>query len=652
VLLRDLVVILAAALAVVLVLHRLRLPAIAGFIVAGALLGPTGFGWIRDVHEIERLAEIGVVLLLFTVGLEFPLGALRRLGRILIVGGGLQVGLTTAATAGAAVALGFGTSKGLFLGFLVALSSTAIVLKSLTARGELDAPHGKLIVGMLLFQDLCVVPMILLVPALAGRGGDAASLTRALVTAGVVVAVALTLARWVVPRALNLVAASRGRDLFVLAVALIGAGIAWFTALAGLSLALGAFLAGVVLADSEYGHQALSDTLAVRDLFTSLFFVSMGMLLDVRVGVEQAGLLLALVAAVLGGKAVLAAFSGLALRFPVRVAVLAGLGVAQVGEFSFVLARQGAELGLLDPDELRLFFAVSVVTMLVTPLAARFGPGLADGASRFGGGERLTDAAAGALSGRAGQLRAHVVILGYGVGGELLAEVLHEAGVPFVALDLNAERVRHARQQRTPLYYGDVTSREILERAGVARARQVVVLLNDPMATLRAVRVARELAPGVVIMARARYVGEVPALLAAGADEAVSQEFEASFTTIERVTREARVPRPDRAATRIRLGLEAPSSLAASEARLPAGLEVESAAVPDGAWIAGRSLREADLRRRTGATLVALTRGSDTAVHPLPEDVLQAGDLLTVVGDEQQIAAARELFRSGPTDPS
>jgi CPA2 family monovalent cation:H+ antiporter-2 len=224
-----------------------------------------------------------------------------------------------------------------------------------------------------------------------------------------------------------------------------------------------------------------------------------------------------------------------------------------------------------------------------------------------------------------------VVILGFGVGGELLAEVLREAGMPFVALDLNGERVRQARRQGTPLYYGDVTSHEILERAGVAHASLVVVVLNDPRATLHAVRVAREVGPQSIIIARARYVGETAALLAAGADEVVAQELEASFTIIERVTREARLPRPKRGG-----------------AVLPAGLDVESAVVPEGAWIAGRSLIEADLRRRTGATLVAFTRESATAVHPSPDDVLQAGDILTLVGSEPQLAAARELIASGP----
>jgi len=646
--LRDLVVILTAAVAVVLVFRRLQLPAIAGFIVAGALLGPSGLGWVGDVENIGRLAEIGVVLLLFTVGLEFPLKEMHRLRRVLTVGGGLQVGLTTIATAAIAAAWGAGAPKAVFLGFLIALSSTAIVLKGLTERGEVDAPHGKLIVGMLLFQDLSVVPMILLVPALAGQGGDVVELGRVLVMAVVVVAAALALARWVVPRALHFVAASRGRDLFVLAVVLVGAGITWMTSLAGFSLALGAFLAGMVLADSEYGHQALSDSLALRDLFTSLFFVSIGMLLDLRTGFDQPAMVAGVVAVVLLGKAAIAAFAGLVLRFPVRVALLAGFGVAQIGEFSFVLGRQGADLGLLTAGELRVFFAASVVTMFIAPLALRFGPGLAAGASRLGGLHRLDSATSGALAMPAGQPDPQVVILGYGVGGELLAEVLNEAGMPFAALDLNAQRVRQARRQGTPLYYGDVTSREILERAGVANARQVVVLVNDPRATLHAVRVAREVGPKAVIIARARYVGETPALLAAGADEVVAQELEASFTIIERVTREARLPRPGRAVSPGRRDAGDVGALPAGGAQLPAGLEVESAVVPEGAWIAGRSLADADLRRRTGATLVAFTRESDTAVHPSPGDVLQTGDVLTLVGKAEQIAAACELLRTGP----
>jgi CPA2 family monovalent cation:H+ antiporter-2 len=645
--LRDLIVILGAALAVVVVLSRLRLPAIAGFIVAGTLLGPSGLAWIQDTHEVETLAEIGVALLLFTIGLELSPGELRRLGRSLVVGGGLQVALTIAAVSGLAILAGATPGKGVFLGFLVALSSTAIVLKGLAERGEVDAPHGRLTLGILVFQDLCVVPMILLVPTLGGHAVGGTGIGRALLTAAVVVALTLALARLAVPRALRLVTATRRRDLFILAVVLVASGIAWLTSLVGLSLALGAFLAGVVLAGSEYGHQALADTLSLRDIFTSLFFVSIGMLLDPRVVVREAPLVLGLFVAVLAGKTLFATLAGLALGLPLRVALLAGLVLAQVGEFSFVLANVGAAAGLLDPREIGPFFAASILTMLVSPFALRFGPGIALQASRLGtaGRGRRTGADEATPTIPPG----HVFVLGYGVGGQLLVGVLQEAGVPVVALDLNAERVREASGRGLPVSYGDVTSVDLLHRAGLARAREVAVLLNDPDATIRAVRAARAAAPGATILARARYVADVPLLLAAGADEAVAQELEASFAIIERVMRERHAPRPSRAELRRRLGLEPPGSEPLATQLLD-GLDVESVAIGEGDWIAGRSVAEAELRRRTGATLVAVSRGGATAVHPAPDDRLAAGDVLCLVGDAAQIEAARACIAGGPGD--
>jgi CPA2 family monovalent cation:H+ antiporter-2 len=298
---------------------------------------------------------------------------------------------------------------------------------------------------------------------------------------------------------------------------------------------------------------------------------------------------------------------------------------------------------------MRLFLAASVVTMLVAPLALRFGPGIAAGAARLRALDRLLGRGLPVPEAPAPGTSGHVLVLGYGVGGQLLVELLAEARVPFAVLDLNAERVRAARGRGLPVYYGDVTSPEVLERAGAAAARQVAVLLNDPDGTLRAVRAARRLAPGAVITARARYVADVPGLLRAGADEAVAQEFEASLAIIERVTREARAPSPVRAAMRVRLGLGGGRGDPPDGARLPAGLAVESVAVAETAWVSGRTLAESELRRRTGATLAAVTRADATAVHPAPGDRLEAGDVLCLVGDKGQIAAARKLLTSGPS---
>ncbi len=651
-LLEDLVLILGTALVTVLVLDRLRLPAVAGFIVAGAFVGPSGLAWVGDTHEVERLADVGVVLLLFTIGLDLSLAELRRIGRLIVLGGGLQVGLTTLAVWGLARALGLPSPQGVFVGFLVALSSTAIVLRGLAERGETDAPHGRLILGVLLFQDLCVVPMMLVTPLLAGGGGGAWAIPKALAEAALVVAACLLLGRVVVPRAFALVARTRRRDLFVLAVVLACAGIAWLTSLVGLSLALGAFLAGIVLADTEFGHQALADVLPLRDIFTSLFFVTIGTLLDLRVVVSRPGLTLGLVAAVILGKAGVAALAGLAMRFPARAAIISALALAQVGEFSFVLARLGSELGLLGAEPMRLFLAASVLSMLVTPLALSVGPRLAAGAARLRGLERLLGirdeperAAAEGLSG-------HVLVLGYGVGGELLAEALHAARVPYAVLDMNAGRIRAARERGEPAWYGDVTSAEILERVGAARARQIAVMLNDPGATLRAVRLARRLAPEAAILARVRHVAEVPLLVAAGATQAVAQEFEASLELIGQVLKGAALPFHS-----IGARLEAARSRAAASGWSAAGggsdagllgMDVTSAAVREGHWIAGRSLAESRLRTLSGATLVGLSRDGATAIHPAPDERFKPGDVLYLVGDEVQRAAAMALLEQGP----
>jgi CPA2 family monovalent cation:H+ antiporter-2 len=477
--------------------------------------------------------------------------------------------------------------------------------------------------------------------------------------AALVVVATLVLARRVVPGALHLVAVSRSRELFILAVVLICAGIAWLTSLAGLSLALGAFLAGIVLADSDYSHQAFTDVLPLREIFTSLFFVSMGMLFDVRVLVSAPGIVLGLVAALLVGKALLATLAGLGVRFPLQVAVVGGLALAQVGEFSFVLANLGRRFGLLDAHEMRLFVGASVITMLVTPFALRLGPYVGARAGRLRALDRLLGRSRQELGRVPVAFSEHVVVLGFGIGGEMLAKVLRGAGVAVAVVDINAERVRDARMRGESVYYGDVTSPDILARVSVDEAQQVAVLLNDPSATLRAVQAVRRLAPHVPILARARYVADVPDLLKAGATVAVAQEYEASLKILSEVMKRVPPEVPETSGADERDNREAPDeggahpstavpAASALAARLPSGLEIESLPVHGGAWIAGRTLEDAQLRARTGATLVAVSRGEATAVHPAPDDVLEVGDVVCLVGSAWQISAARELLEAGP----
>src|SRR5213082_205882 len=450
-LLRDLAIIFAGSLLVA--FHRLKLPALPGFIVAGVLLGPNALGLVSDVHQVESLAEVGVILLLFTIGIEFSLSRLREMGRQVVIGGGAQVLLTVGLGAALAVGLGLAWPVAALAGFLVALSSTAIVLKGLADKGEIDAPHGRLATGVLIFQDLCVVPMMLVLPFLAGAaGGGAAGLAWALAKAGLVVAGVLVLARTVVPRVLSEIVKTRSRELFLIAVILVGTLTALGTAAAGASLALGAFLAGLVISESDYGHQAMAELLPFRDVFISLFFVAVGMLVQVEFLRDHPALALAGVVGVMGGKALLAAGGPLLLGYSGRVALLAGLAVSQIGEFSFVLARQGRGTGLLPEGLYQTFLAVAVLTMLVTPFALQSGPALLDGLERLIPLDRLLPGfRPQALTPVGEPLTDHVIVAGYGLNGRNLAAALRSIRAPYLIVELNAQTVQQARARRARL---------------------------------------------------------------------------------------------------------------------------------------------------------------------------------------------------------
>jgi CPA2 family monovalent cation:H+ antiporter-2 len=529
----DLTLLLVAAVVVVTVLSRLRLPAVTGLLVAGVLLGPSVLGLVKDHQRVELLAEVGVVLLLFTIGLEFSLTRLQKIGRLVAIAGLLQVGLTIAATFAVCHWLGLPWRQGLFFGFVVSLSSTALVLRGLSERGELDAPHGRFIVGALIFQDLCVVPMVLLTPMLAGQGGGTLEVALALGKAVAVVVVVLGLGRFVLPKLLQAVDAVRSREVFLLGVLGVCAAMAWLTSLAGLSLALGAFLAGVVLADSDYGERALTDVLPVRDVLASVFFISLGLLFDIRVVLERPLAVAGILFGLLAGKGLIATLSAASMRFPARAAWLAGAGLAQFGEFGFVLLRQGHSLGLCDTETLQLVLAPGVLSMILTPLVIGLAPRITAGEKLLAPLERLlgvtgADEAAPELAERSD----HIVVVGLGTAGELLARSLQTAEVPWVGLELNAARVEMARGRGAPVYYGDITSAEARHHLGVARAKAVVLLINDPGAAMRTTAVLRAAHPHLRIIVRCKYFLDRAELQRRGADHVIVEEWEAGVQTV------------------------------------------------------------------------------------------------------------------------
>ncbi|MBI3002434.1 MAG: cation:proton antiporter [candidate division NC10 bacterium] len=652
--LQDLIVVMMLSVLVVTVFTRLRLPTIVGFLASGILMGPYGLSLVADVHSVEVLAEIGVVLLLFTIGIEFSLTRLSQIGRAVWGGGTAQVLATIAATAAIGALWVTDWKPATFFGFLLALSSTAVVLKTLVDRAEIDSPHGRCVLGILIFQDLCVVPMMLLAPLLGTGAASAADVLRTLALAAGVVGVVLLGARYVVPRLLYEIVRTRSRELFVISVIVICLGTAYATAQAGLSLALGAFLAGLVISESEFSTQALTEILPFRDSFTSLFFISIGMLMDLRFVLGHPFTVLGLAAAVLLGKALLGGGSVLLLGYPVRSAILGGLALAQVGEFSFVLSKAGQGFGLLTEWGSSAFLSASVLTLLLTPFLIQAGPGLTDRLrvlerlERWFPGRRYREYTPEGLA-----LKDHVIIVGFGLNGRHLARVLKQVGVPYAILEMNGETVRRMRKQGEPIYFGDVTSVEVLEHLGVSRARLLTVAISDPTAVQRAVRLAREANPKLYIVARTRYAVQVDDLYRLGADEVISEDFETSIEIFARVLRRYQVPRNvigeqinqiRRERYEMLRDVAVPAETLRSLAGALGAVGVESFRLRADSPAVGRTLRDLDLRTQTGVTVIAVIREGQVRSSPDPAAPLAPGDTLVCIGAAPDIERAAALL--------
>ncbi|HYM89647.1 MAG TPA: cation:proton antiporter [Nitrospiraceae bacterium] len=545
--LANLLVIFTVSIAVVFVFHKFRLPSIAGFLVAGALIGPHGLNLISDISTVQVLAEIGIVLLLFTIGIEFSLVQLASMRRLMFLAAPIQVGGVLLIAWLGAMLVGLSWRQGMFWGFLFSLSSTAIVLKALAERGDSDSIHGRATIGILVFQDLAVVPMMLLTPILASQsdgGGLAILLT--LGKSALVVVLVIAGSWYLVPKLLGHIVRSRSRELFLLTIIVSCLGIAWLTTLGGISLALGAFIAGLVISESEYSHQAMAEVLPFRDSFNSLFFVSIGILMDWRVlfahPLPVAGLLVTilLVKFVAGAGAVLSA------GVPPRSAIMVGIALAQVGEFSFLLAQQGQESGFLRGDPYQVFLAVSVLSMIVTPFLMQWSPHLARRAEAW---QRLrhwlpsrTTAHVLQTEGKQIRMKDHVIIAGYGLSGRNLARVLGDTEIPYLALDLDGDTVSREAKHGAPVYYGDATNPNVLRHMRIEDAKVLVVAVSDPFITRRAVQIAKGLNPKLHVVVRTRYLRELEELHQLGADDVVPEEFETSIEIFALVLRTYNLP--------------------------------------------------------------------------------------------------------------
>lgn len=364
----DVLIIFGLAILVIYICQKIKIPSVVGLLITGVLAGPYGLGLVADAHNVELMADLGVILLLFTIGIEFSLGKLLEIRKSVLLGGSLQVAFTTLATMIILLKMGYSPGEAVFMGFLISLSSTAIVMKIIQDRSEIDSPYGRCTLGILIFQDLVIIPMMLFTPILANSsGGLTESPWLLLIKVVLILALVFVSAKWVAPFLFYHIARQRSRELFLISTVTMCLAVAWFTASMGLSVSLGAFLAGLIISESEYSHQALSSVLPFRDVFTSIFFVSIGMLLNTGVFLQQPGLVILITVAVLAGKSFIGGLAVLALGFPLRTAVLTGLALSQVGEFSFILSQYGLKYQLINDSFYQIFMAVSVLTMALTP---------------------------------------------------------------------------------------------------------------------------------------------------------------------------------------------------------------------------------------------------------------------------------------------
>ncbi len=533
--LTDILIALAVALAVTLIFGRLRLPVLVALFVAGALVGPHSFGLIGDPEEVEGLAEVGVIFLLFTLGLEFSFRRLVRLAGPILVAGPVQVVLTGAIGTGVGLAFGVPVREAVVVGMLVALSSTAVVLKTLSERGEMDGPLGQTSFGVLVFQDVLVLPLMLILPLLSGQGLKTSwgPLTIILVALGVVAALFVG-SRWLAPRLLYEAARVRSGDVFLMAVVTICFAVAGVAASIGLSLALGAFLAGLIISE-EFSHQALGYVLPFRNLLVSFFFVSVGMLLDLRFLADHWWWVILGTIGLMTVKSITGSLAVMALRYPLRVAVGSGLTLSQVGEFSFVLAAVATSSSLLPHDTYQGFLAVAVLSMAVTPLLMGQIPRVSRllQKTRQPGWLRTKATPGGQERGMSG----HMIIIGYGINGRNLARAAREAEVPYAIVEMNPQTVRREAAAKERIFFGDATNEGVLVGVGVEKARVAAVVIGDPIATRSIVAQLRRLNRELYIIARTRFVSEVQMLYTLGADEVVPEEFETSIQIFQRTGR-------------------------------------------------------------------------------------------------------------------
>ncbi len=651
--LKDFVIIFGVAICINFLFYRLRIAPIVGYLIAGVLLGPSMLGIVKDMALIEVLAQVGVILLLFLIGIEFSLDELLKIDHVVYAGGFLQVFFTTVIVLMISLSSGISFEKGLFFGFLVAMSSTAIVFKVLSDRGEIDSPQGRLSAGILIFQDLSIVAVVLLLPMLGGKSGfSLLNVALNVLLAIVIVVIMIAVSRFVVPLILYNVVKTHSRELFLISIVFICIGTAWLTSLAGLSLALGAFLAGLVISESEYGHQAFSEILPLKDIFSILFFVSIGMLLDINSVLRNPLYISMAVVTILVIKFLAGSLIPVVLGYPIRIGVLVGVALSQIGEFSFVLSKEGVDLGLFSGDDYQVFLASAIITLVLTPFMIKGSPRFSQYIEKLPMSDAYRLGRFSIEVPEEEELKNHVIVAGFGLNGRNVSRVLSASGIPYVVLEMNPETVRIEKKRGVPIFYGDASKEGVLGHVNISGAFAVIIAISDASATRRIVELARRLNPSAYIIARTRYMNEVNPLFSLGANDVIPEEFETSIEIISRVLHRYFIPVQDidKHVSEIRkdgYGMfrnvqQKYTEFPELKQHLP-DIEIETIRIGDNSPFAGKTMAEVGLRRKFGVTVLAIKRGDRTIPTPSGEVQLLAQDIVILLGTRENITGIYSL---------
>ncbi|MGA9379518.1 MAG: cation:proton antiporter [Phormidium sp.] len=658
----DLVLVLSAAAVGGLLAAIVRQPVLLGYLLGGMVVGPAGLGLIKEIIQVETLAQFGVAFLLFALGVEFSFAELRKVQKIALGGGGLQIILTilvTVVVCGVTGAWANLPAKGVFLGAILSLSSTAVVLKCLMERNETETSHGQVMLGILVVQDLALGLMLAVLPALdQPPEAIGKAVLFAVLRIGLFAAGAVAVGIWLIPPLLRFLARTESKELFLLGVVALCLGIALFTEYLGLSIEMGAFVAGLMISEVEYADQTLTYVEPVRDIFATLFFASIGMLIDPVFLWNNLELILGLVALVFLGKFLIITPLVRLFRYSWKTAVIAGLGLAQIGEFSFVLASEGQVLGLVSRRVYLLILGTTAVTLVLTPFVMRLVPQLFEIAwlKKFLDPTDLPLAVAPELP-----LQNHVVICGYGRVGRNLVQQVQQRGYPVVVIDQSESKIQQLREAGISYVYGNAASLHVLQTAGVAQAKGMAIYLPDAMSTRNALRRALELAPDLDVVVRANKDKDIELLYQLGAKEVVQPEFEASLelvshlltrmgmslAAIEQQVQQIRKDhylelRPQRSAFQVSRDLE----LATQD------MNSRWYSLPTNSPLSGMTLEEADLRNLAGINLMAIRRMSGEEVdYPDVSTTIEEGDRLLVVGQSEELAALDELAKGKAAVP-